>query len=308
LKSELFEHLEKLRYFIVIAEAGSFHQASKQLRIAQPALSKSMKILENACGASLFIRNRTGVILTSDGSELLITAKSIAHSAASFESRISQQQKSRSIGFVTHEVLGPIVFARLAKWMSDEESNSELSLRIETNPSVSQLIKLIESYKHDVGVIAASPQRAGLQVTPLYTEVHSFYASKSFCERHALTSEKIVKENKVHILPLIFSPDVLAGTNETFADYMKRKKIPVTPKHIVGSIESAAALTMQGFGIGLLPRVITSATYGEKLVRLRLENFPLNDFGKYNVNFVCRSESWKRDPMTMRLFKKLRTV
>ena len=56
----LLNHLEKLRYFVEIAEQGAFHQASKSLRIAQPALSKSIRILEEACGTPLFIRQKIG--------------------------------------------------------------------------------------------------------------------------------------------------------------------------------------------------------------------------------------------------------
>lgn len=64
-------NLDRLRTFIRVAETGSLSAASDVLRIAQPALSRQVRLLEDEVGQSLFIRSRHGMQLTSAGEELL---------------------------------------------------------------------------------------------------------------------------------------------------------------------------------------------------------------------------------------------
>lgn len=60
----------RLSYFVRIAELGSLSRAADRLRIAQPALSRQMRLLEEDVGVSLFARHRRGMQLTHAGEEL----------------------------------------------------------------------------------------------------------------------------------------------------------------------------------------------------------------------------------------------
>jgi DNA-binding transcriptional LysR family regulator len=62
---------KKLLYFARIAECGSFTKAAAQLRIAQPALSRQIALLEQELGAELFTRMGRHVRLTDAGEVLL---------------------------------------------------------------------------------------------------------------------------------------------------------------------------------------------------------------------------------------------
>ena len=61
----------QLRTFKAVAELGSLSKASDRLRIAQPALSRHIKLLEHELRTELFIRNGRGMQLTSAGCMLL---------------------------------------------------------------------------------------------------------------------------------------------------------------------------------------------------------------------------------------------
>jgi LysR family nitrogen assimilation transcriptional regulator len=59
--------IRQLRYFVRIADLGSFSRAAGALHVAQPALSQQMGQLERELGEQLFTRRSTGVELTQPG-------------------------------------------------------------------------------------------------------------------------------------------------------------------------------------------------------------------------------------------------
>src|SRR6202042_3768507 len=60
----------RLKYFLRIAEEGSISRAAAVLGIAQPALSRQIRLLEEDLGITLFHRTRRGVHLTEEGERL----------------------------------------------------------------------------------------------------------------------------------------------------------------------------------------------------------------------------------------------
>ncbi|MEV5707520.1 LysR family transcriptional regulator [Actinoallomurus sp. NPDC052274] len=63
--------LRHLRYFAVVADAGTVTEAARRLRIAQPSLSQQIRLLERRVGTPLFRRTRQGMEPTEAGRLLL---------------------------------------------------------------------------------------------------------------------------------------------------------------------------------------------------------------------------------------------
>ena len=63
--------LRHLRYFVAVADAGTFTHAAEQMFIAQPTLSQQIRRLEEMVGTPLLQRRREGVRLTTAGTVLL---------------------------------------------------------------------------------------------------------------------------------------------------------------------------------------------------------------------------------------------
>jgi DNA-binding transcriptional LysR family regulator len=62
--------MHRLRYFLRVADDGSLTRASDVLGIAQPALSRQIRLLEEALGVQLFARTPRGMQLTEEGEQL----------------------------------------------------------------------------------------------------------------------------------------------------------------------------------------------------------------------------------------------
>lgn len=71
--------LKQLEYFVRVAELGSFTRASGVLEIAQPALSRQIRLLEIELRQNLLIRNGRGVVTTDAGKVLLEHGRGILH-------------------------------------------------------------------------------------------------------------------------------------------------------------------------------------------------------------------------------------
>jgi LysR family transcriptional regulator, regulatory protein for tcuABC len=69
--------MRQLKYFVQIVESGSLSKASRQLFIAQPALSQQMTRLEDEVGKPLLVRSSRGVKPTDNGEALYHHARFI---------------------------------------------------------------------------------------------------------------------------------------------------------------------------------------------------------------------------------------
>jgi len=69
--------LRHLRYFVALADAGSFTHAAERMFIAQPTLSHQIRRLEEIVGTPLLQRRREGLRLTKAGTVLLDASRNV---------------------------------------------------------------------------------------------------------------------------------------------------------------------------------------------------------------------------------------
>jgi DNA-binding transcriptional LysR family regulator len=69
--------LAQIEYFVAVAEEGHMGRAARTLRIAQPAVSRQIKRLEDELGADLFQRTPRGMILSDEGQVFLQHARAV---------------------------------------------------------------------------------------------------------------------------------------------------------------------------------------------------------------------------------------
>ena len=88
----------QLRTFSCVAELGSLSKASDTLRVAQPALSRQIKLLEHELRAELFTRNGRGMVLTDAGRLLLARTWGIVRQIDQIRDDIQSPEGRRPAG------------------------------------------------------------------------------------------------------------------------------------------------------------------------------------------------------------------
>jgi DNA-binding transcriptional LysR family regulator len=125
-------HLRKVRYFVAVAERLSFAQASRDLHVAQPALSRAVKALEAELAVQLLDRDSQHVALTDAGRVFLErgTALLAQASAARREAQAAAGTSTLTVGFQPGVVITEIIRA-FAEEHPDVAVRTE---RLECNP------------------------------------------------------------------------------------------------------------------------------------------------------------------------------
>lgn len=82
--------IDELRHFVLIADLGTFTHAAARAHLTQPALSASIRRLEDKMGARLFHRDRRGASLTAAGEALLPHARAAIGSVEAGRRAVSQ--------------------------------------------------------------------------------------------------------------------------------------------------------------------------------------------------------------------------
>ena len=96
----------KYKFFYAVATCKSFSKAADLLHISQPAISYSIKELEEQLDTQLFIRNKNGVILTETAEKLLLYVKKAFDNILIAQDILKEEKNDLSgtvrIGIYTH--------------------------------------------------------------------------------------------------------------------------------------------------------------------------------------------------------------
>lgn len=164
--------LRALRYFVRIAEAGSISAASRQLRVAQPALTRHIRNLEKELGVSLFERTARGLLLSKAASQLLADGRQIL---ADLERAKSRAQSFASVieGSVTVGITPSVSLILTNPLLKNMQSQApSISLRIVDSMAGngSEWLEWIRDAHLDFVVMYANENQTGLKCEPLLSE------------------------------------------------------------------------------------------------------------------------------------------
>ena len=148
-------NLNWLKVFYFVATSKSFLDASKKLFISQPAISKSIKQLEDELNIKLFYRGNKGICLTPEGEKLLNYVKDAYNLLFAAERMITKDNELENgtlvIGAQSH-IVRYYLLELIEKFRT---KHPKISIRI-IDLSTRDLLEALEKHSVDI-VIDSSP-------------------------------------------------------------------------------------------------------------------------------------------------------
>ncbi|MDQ8023164.1 MAG: LysR substrate-binding domain-containing protein [Moraxellaceae bacterium] len=161
--------LKQLEYFVRVAELGSFTRAAQALDIAQPALSRQVRLLEVELRQTLLVRNGRGATTTEAGKLLLEHGRGILHQVARARDDLARMRG----GLAGRVALGlPPSVARVLTvplTRAFREQLPEARLAISEGLSVAMQGSLLNGHL-DIAVLYKAAPVDGLEIAPLAAE------------------------------------------------------------------------------------------------------------------------------------------
>lgn len=154
--------LRQLRVFIEVAERGSFTRAAEHLHIAQPAVSISIRKLEEELELTLLSRQKKSVSLTAEGETLLSHARRILEDCTAAEAEMAELRGlgAGEVRIGIPPMMSAYYFPRIIRDFRQRHPNLKLSVNGEGAASIQEMILKGEI---DMGVIAGHKIAEGLE-------------------------------------------------------------------------------------------------------------------------------------------------
>ncbi|MCS2609766.1 LysR family transcriptional regulator [Halomonas dongshanensis] len=258
-----------LKSFICVAEELHFGRAALRLHIAQPALTRQIKQLEEKLGVVLLERTQRKVILTSAGRHFYTRACQIIadiHYAASEVKRVNAGEAGLlSVGFIHSSTYG--ITPKVLRLFRDRYPEVELDL---SEMTIADQIAGLQAEKLDVGILRPPISDIRLQTHTLCDEtfILAVPASHPLAEHGIVALEKLKEERFIlfsqHMSPLFYSR-IIAMCER--AGFVPRVAQQATQIHTVMGLISA------NMGISIVPSVARNLNMPE-VSCLEIENAP----------------------------------
>ena len=265
-------NLEYYKIFYEVAKEQNITKASENLNISQPAISKTIKLLEEKLGGTLFVRTKKGVILTEEGKEFysyITKAMEYINSAENkFSDLINLETGVIKIGVnstLTKEFLLPY----LEKF---NKSYPKIDIQI-TNGITSHLINELKNGLIDIVFLNLNNKDYGNDIDIIKCKkIHDiFIASKKYSK----LNDKVISLNELKNYPLIFQAKG-SNTRNFLDNFLKEKNITLKPNIELASYSLVTEFCKAGFGIGFAVKEFVQKDLNEgKIFSLKMkENIP----------------------------------
>jgi len=282
--------LRSLRHAHALAETGSFARAAKLRHLSQPALSRSIQLLEERVGAKLFERTSTGVTVTDLGRLFLAQSRDLLSQADQLAHDLELIKGAGSMEIVIG--CGPypadLVLARAVGQFSARHPRVRVRLIVSDPVSVVAMVRKAEVH---VGIaeLTLVPSGDSLEVEPLARHQGYFMVRSGHPLVHApapslaqILSYPMVLTSRLP--PRVLAPLLKAGAAQSQLDAM--------PAIAVESIPSMKAIVEYSDAVTPLP--LASAVPELESGRLhaldRIEPWAQTHFGFVRLRARPRSE------------------
>ncbi len=258
--------MHQVRYFLAVARTLNFTKAADECHVAQPSLTRAIKLLEGELGGELFRRERPRAMLTPLGERMYPLLKQCYDSAQSARS-LAAMINDGEVGSLKIAVSSSIELGLILNQVNElRRSFSEIELKIlrGTGP---QLVEYLKTGDAELAVAASIGEAWDrLDTWKLFDEPFDmvFNRSNRLANHETIGLEDLKRER------FLLRSHCEKGAD--LAELLRANGLNADNRHEVASDQDLLALLDANIGIGFLPRTVSTPP---SLVRAALPGFDL---------------------------------
>ena len=242
-------NFEYYKIFYYVAKNKNITKTANDLMISQPAISKTIKILEEQIGCSLFTRNKAGVFLTEEGKVLYNEIKNAIEIIDNAELKVNEMI-NLECGVLNIGISNTLTQNFLLPYIKEfNQKYPKVTIKIHTEPTY----KLINKARNGIVdfIILNLPYSIPNDFSKnILKEIHDcFVANNNYKE----LKNKIITFEELNNYPLILLAE---GSNgRYFLDNLCTElNVKLIPKFELASYSLVTEFIKSGIGIGLVTK------------------------------------------------------
>lgn len=259
-------NLEWYRCFYKIAQTGSLTKAAEQLHITQPAVSQTVKQLEEKMGGPLFIRTPRGVQLTREGEVLL---RYIEHAFLQIESgeKAIAEMNNLNAGEIHIGASDTLCSHYLLPYLEQfHQRYPGVRIRI-ANRTTPETIALLKQGVIDCGIVSLPVAAEGVDIRRSAPLRDCLVGG----ERYRRLAEAPLTLGRLREHPLLML-EPGGSTRQAIDAYAEAHGVALQPEFELGSIDLLVQFAVRGFGLAFVIRDYAAEQLGDgRLVEIPLD-------------------------------------
>ena len=244
--------LHQIRYFLAVAETGTFTRAAKKCFVSQPSLSQQLIKLEHELGQPLFDRLGRRAELTEGGQRFLDRARGILFEVEDAVRAVRDDGRSGRVRLGVLPSIGPYLLPEVLK--RARAVLPDLSVTIHEDFRT-HLIEQISAGRLDLFLGSLPPEKPELEVEHLFFEDLMVALSAD----HPLASAHRVRPQDLEDQKLILLGEASSLGLQT-TRFFGAHRISLKIAAQCAQVQSVKALVAAGVGIAIIPRMAIDGT------------------------------------------------
>ena len=202
------QNLSFYRIFYATALAGNISKAANELFISQPAISQSIKKLEQSLDTALFVRSSRGVQLTEEGELLFSHVKSAFRTLEAGEHQL-RLRRELGMGHLRIGVSSTLCKYVLLPYLTDfVKLHPHIQVTIACQ-STNHTLQMLEHEELDLGLTGRPEHLHGMKFYPVRQIQDIFVASREYLDHLLLFLEQNKQESPSDVSGLLASDSAL---------------------------------------------------------------------------------------------------
>ncbi len=238
--------IELYKVFFTIAETGTVSAAAKSLHVSQPAVSKSIKKLEDLTGCTLFVRSSKGMQLSTEGRILF---EYVQHGLGCLQNgeRILKKVRDREHGLVRVGISNTLCRYYFLSYL-EKFHHMYPGIRITiVNRTSPETLQMLDKGLIDFGIISIPKERSRFTYRELMTITDVFVAGRTFPK---LQQEAVPLQTLADYPLMMLEKDNV--TRSWIDDYLAENKVVLQPEIEIGSMDFLIEFAKIGLGVALV--------------------------------------------------------